>query len=310
VRSTAQLDYDGTQRAMQSGTLPAAIRDLEAVGTLRLSLARERHAINLDLPEQNVEDDGHGGWTIAIREQLPVEQYNAEISLLTGMCAASIMLQAGVGVLRTIPPPDAGAIAALRRAAAALGIAWPDGAAPGDVLDSVKRSDPRQVAFVEHAAALLRGAAYTVFDGTRPAQPDHSGIGAPYAHVTAPLRRLVDRFGTEICLAAQARQPVPDWVRAALPTLPDTMARADHLAHEVDRAVVDMTEAWLLRDSVGSVFTAVVIDADDHAGTVVLDDPAVRARCTGTNLPVGQRVQVRLVTADVEQRQVRFELAE
>jgi exoribonuclease R len=39
----------------------------------------------------------------------------------------------------------------------------------------------------------------------------------------------------------------------------------------------------------------------------VLDDPPVRARCTGAGLAAGQRVEVRLVEADVDRREVRFE---
>jgi exoribonuclease R len=92
-----------------------------------------------------------------------------------------------------------------------------------------------------------------------------------------------------------------------LPALPAEMQRADRLAHEVDGAVVDATEAWLLRDRVGATFAAVVIDADEHAGTVVLDEPPVRARCAGTGLRIGERIDVRLITADVGRRQVRFE---
>jgi hypothetical protein len=70
-----------------------------------------------------------------------------------------------------------------------------------------------------------------------------------------------------------------------------------------------MTEAWLLRDRVGQVFTASVIDADERAGTVVLDEPPVRARCDGSALPVGERIDVRLAEADVATRTVRFERA-
>lgn len=309
VRSTAQLDYAGVQRAIDAGSPPGPVEALVDVGTRRLALARARHAINLDLPEQSVEPDGPGGWTLALRTTLPVERYNAEISLMTGMCAASMMLAGGFGLLRTVPPPDAGAVATLRRAATALGITWPDGAAPGDVLDSVDRSDPRHVAFIDHAVALLRGSGYTSFDGSAPAQPQHSGIGAPYAHVTAPLRRLVDRFGSEICLALHAGTAIPEWVRRAVPGLPAQMQHADQRAHQADRAVVDATEAWLLRDRVGEQFDAVVIDADERAGTVVLDEPAVRARCSGADLPVGDRIRVRLVTADVERREVRFDRA-
>jgi exoribonuclease R len=307
VRSTAQLDYDGVQAELDAGRMREPIAALADVGEARLALARTRHAINLDLPEQVVEHDGANGWSLRLRQELPVERYNAEISLLTGMCAASIMLAGKIGILRTVPPPNHGAVGSLRRAARALDIPWPDGAFPGDVLASVDRGDPHHVAFIEHAVALLRGAAYTPFVGAPPEQMLHSGIGAPYAHVTAPLRRLVDRYATEICLALHGSTPLPDWVRAAMPALPDEMQRADHVAHEVDRAVVDATEAWLLRDRVGQVFAAVVIDADDHAGTVVLDDPAVRARCSGADLPVGERIEVRLLTADVVSRQVRFE---
>jgi exoribonuclease R len=244
---------------------------------------------------------------LKLREPLPVEDWNAEISLLTGMCAARLMLDAGYGILRTVPPPSANAIAALRRVAPALGVEWPADAAPGDVLSMLSRSEPKHVAFLEHAVSLLRGAAYTIFDGPAPEQPLHAGIAAPYAHVTAPLRRLVDRYGTEICLAVQAHQPVPQWVRDRLASLPASMADADRRAHAVDRAVVDMTEAWLLRDRIGEIFDAVVLDADDHAGTVAITDPAVRARCGGGGLTAGTSIKARLVSADVATRTVRFE---
>ena len=308
VRSTAQLDYVGVQHTLDSDALPDPIAALPDVGRARQELARQRHAINLDLPEQEVEQRD-GRYVLTLRATLPIEQYNAEISLLTGMCAAQLMLDNRVGILRTVPPPDAGAVNALRHAAHALGIAWPHGAQPGDVLAAVDRRNPKQFAFVEHAATLLRGAGYTTFDGAPPAQSQHAGIGAAYSHVTAPLRRLVDRYGTEICVALHAGTSVPDWVRAALPTLPDEMQRADKVAHEVDRAAIDATEAWLLRDRVGETFAAVVIDSDAHAATVVLDDPPVRGRCTGDGLVAGQRVRARLVEADVARREVRFESA-
>jgi exoribonuclease R len=312
VRSTAQLDYAEVQAAADAAALPDGIAGLPQVGRARLALARQRHAIDLDLPEQTVEQEPADGWVVRYRTPLPVERYNAEISLLTGMCAASIMAAGGVGILRTVPRPDEHAVSVLQRAARALGVAWPGGVPPGDVLETLDRGDPRHVVLLEHAATLLRGAAYTAFRGVAPEQPFHSGIGAPYAHVTAPLRRLVDRYGTEICLSLHAGVPVPEWVSAALPNLADEMKRADELARLTDRAVVDATEAWMLRDRIGETFSAIVIDANTHSGTVVLDAPAVRARCEGCEgsaLPVGERIRVRLTVADVAQRLVRFELA-
>lgn len=305
VRSVAQLDYVGVQHALETGVLPVALTLLQEVGTKRLAAARERHAIDLDLPEQDVEQVG-GTWRLAVRKPLPVEAYNAEISLLTGMCAAQLMLAHGVGILRTLPEPDPGAVNALQRAARALGVTWPDGAQPGDVLATLDRGNPRHVALIEHATSLLRGAGYTCFNGSPPEHRTHAGIGAPYAHVTAPLRRLVDRYATEICLSLQDDRRVPQWVLDRLATLPEVMRAADQRAHAADRAVVDATEAWLLRDRMGEVFDVLVIDADDNAATITLDEPAVRARCVGTNLPIGERIQARLVEADVATRKVSF----
>jgi VacB/RNase II family 3'-5' exoribonuclease len=306
VRSRRQLDYGQVQADLDAGTADASLQLLRDVGEERLALARGRHAIDLDLPQQEVVQSG-SSWRLELRAPLPVERYNAEISILTGMCAAQLMLDGRVGVVRTVPRPDSGAVDRLHRVAAALGIGWPSGVAAGDVLATLDRADPRSVALLEHAASLLRGASYAAFDGSLPNEIGHAGIGAPYAHVTAPLRRLVDRFATEICLAIAARQEIPQWARGALPTLPEIMQHADQLAHAADRAVVDMTEAWLLQDRVGEMFQAMVIDADESAGTVLLDDPPVRARCDGAHLPAGERIAVRLVSADVANRTVRFE---
>jgi exoribonuclease R len=86
------------------------------------------------------------------------------------------------------------------------------------------------------------------------------------------------------------------------------MAASDRRTREVERAVLDATEAWLLRRREGQIFSAVVVDAEDGRGTVVLDGLAVRGRCTGEGLAPGTRVRVRLEEADVAGRTVRFSL--
>ena len=112
-----------------------------------------------------------------------------------------------------------------------------------------------------------------------------------------------------MCLAlAAGTEPAPE-LRAALPELPALMAASDRRTREVERAVLDATEAWVLRGREGQTFAAVVVDAEDGRGTVVLDGHAVRGRCTGEGLTPGTRVQVRLEEADVAGRTVRFSLA-
>jgi hypothetical protein len=67
----------------------------------------------------------------------------------------------------------------------------------------------------------------------------------------------------------------------------------------------------VLAKSVGEVFPAVVveIDRDGEGGVVQLTEPAVTARTTGERLPLGERLDVRLIEADVARRLVRFEPA-
>jgi len=307
VRSRAQLDYASVQRALDEGSAPTALQALPALGDALLAEARQRGAIELGLPEQEVVRTGDGTWTVVLRADLAVERWNAQVSLLTGRAAAWLMIEAGIGLLRTLPAPDPATYPRLRKAAHSLGITWSEGTHPGTVLAGLDTTNPRHAAFADLAAELLRGAGYTPFDGPVPADPGHAGVGAPYAHVTAPLRRLVDRFGTEICLAIAAGRAVPGWVLDALAELPEQMATGNRRARSLDRATVDATEAFVLADRVGQVFAASVVETGDRFGTVALDDPPVWARCDTRGLPLGEVVHVRCTTADVATRTVRFQ---
>lgn len=309
VRSRARLDYAGVQADVDAGRVHPALAALPELGPLRREHALRRGAIELELPEQEVVPDGAGGWTVRVRRRLDVESWNAEISLLTGMAAARIMLDAGVGLLRTLPAPDPDALSAFRGAARELGFDLPDSLPVAEALAGLPADSPSALALRRAATVLLRGAGYFAFDrsaGTEaPADPGHGGIGAPYAHVTAPLRRLADRFGTEVCLAVTAGGELPEWLRAALPALPDVMAESDALAGRVDRACVDRTEAALLNARVGEEFDAVVLRADGDAGEVYVPDPPVLARCTGV-LTAGAAVRVRLTEADPGSGRIEF----
>ena len=309
VRSRAKLSYDDTQAALDAGRLPESLGLLPEVGKLLVDAALARGAVDLPMPDQEIEPDGDG-FRLVLRAQAAIEEYNAQISLLTGRVAAAMMLAGRVGVLRTMPPAPPDAVTRLRKAARALRIDWPAEESVGALLARLRPAEPRAAAFVEQAADLLRGAGYTAFDGAVPEQPEHSAVAAPYAHVTAPLRRLADRYATEVCLALHAGAEVPAEVRAALPGLPETMARTDKVANAAERGAVDLVEAVLLRGRIGQRFDAAVLDVDPkrNKATVALDEPAVRARCDGP-LTLGERTTVRLIEATPETRTVRFEPA-
>ncbi|GII31368.1 RNB domain-containing ribonuclease [Planotetraspora mira] len=310
VRSRERLDYATVQATVDTGRAEGTLKLLSEVGPLRLALERARGGVSLPTPEQEVVHDGDG-YALEFRATLACEAWNAQISLLTGMSAAQLMLDAGVGVLRVLPAPSPRDISKARRVAAALGVPWPEDASYGDVVHDLDPKIPGHAAFLRESTILLRGAAYAAFDGSPPPIAAHAAVAAPYAHVTAPLRRLVDRYATEVCVAVAAGEPVPERVQEALAVLPEQMSVAGRRANGVERACVDLVEAAVLRRRLGESFDAVVIDVDEGrpGGQVQVTDPAVVARCDGDDLPLGERVRVRLTRADPATREVRFALA-
>lgn len=320
VRSRAQLAYEDVQHALDAGQplpgpVPADFAPLLAeVGGLRQGIEAARGGISLDIPEQIVERRA-GCYELEFRGTAAVEGYNAQISLLTGMEAARLMREAGVGIFRTLPPAAERDVQRLRRTARALGLAWPKSTSYPDFVRTMDSTLPAHAAFLDQATTLFRGAGYEAFADGAPARAlPHAAIAAEYAHVTAPLRRLIDRFGLEICLAHCAGAPVPDDVRAALPTLPALMADGGRRAGAYERGAVDIMEALVLERHVGREFAGVVVDVNPGAGerergTVMIAEPAVQAVVVGDALPLGEEVTVRLVVADPGTRTIRFELA-
>lgn len=307
VRSRARFDYPQVQRAIEAGTAEEPLALLAEIGMLRETLESERGGVSLPIPEQEIVEDGDT-WRLEYRAPIPAEGWNAQISLLTGIAAADLMTYAGVGILRTLPEPAPEALAQVRRVGRALDVAWPDGDTYGAVIRSLDPDNPRHAAFLQEATGLLRGAGYTAFDAGVPEQAGHAAVADEYAHVTAPLRRLVDRYAGEVCVSLVAGTEVPDWVGARLHELPKAMETGDRRAHEVEREAVSLVEAVVLADHVGDEFDAVVVDLNERGdgGTVQLAEPAVRARFDGPGLGLGERVRVRLTEADDARRRVRF----
>lgn len=327
VRSRAQLTYRQVQRAHEGdGTLPRQVPAdltelLSEVGRLRIEREIARGGVSLDLPEQLIEAT-NGGFQLAYRGTTDVDEWNAQISLLTGMAAARMMKKAGIGILRTLPPAREKDYVRLRQVATALDLEWPGDMDYPTFVRSLDSSNAGHAAFLNEAAGLFRGASYLALpakptggesdepaegaagDDTRgDRQTGHAAIASIYSHVTAPLRRLVDRYALEVCRCICAGEDVPAWVTEALPTLPKTMARAGQRAAAYERGAVNALEALILSGREGEIFRGVVIDTDSNGeplGIVMLREPAVEAVIHGEDLPIGKDISVRLVKVSPE----------
>ncbi|WP_462417719.1 RNB domain-containing ribonuclease [Kytococcus sp. Marseille-QA3725] len=306
VRSRRRLTYTEAQAQIDDGSAEETLVLLREVGLLRIEQEKARGGATLPMPEQEVHEED-GRYSTRFRPLLPVEEWNAQISLMTGMAAADLMLGARIGILRTMPEPEGQDVDTLRRQARALGVEWADGATYGEFLRSLDVTDGRHLFLVHEATSLFRGAGYTAFDGELPELTTQSAIAAPYAHATAPLRRLVDRFVLAVCAAVSAGEEVPAWAREALPQLPEVMERADGRAKQVERACVDAVEAAVLQEQVGQEFTGIAVDVEkEDRFTVQIAEPAVVARAEGAAEP-GDEVTVRLTEAEVREHRIAFE---
>lgn len=305
VRSRAQWDYPRVQAELDSGTADEQAVMLRELGALRRDQEAGRGGVSLAVPEQEV-SAGEQGWQLSYRRSLPVEEWNAQLSLATGMAAADLMLTAGKGMLRTLPPARDSSLARLRKVAAALGIGWPHRVGYADFVRGLDPSVPRQAAMLNACTSLFRGAGYEVFDGT-PTLALHAAIAAPYAHVTAPLRRLGDRYAGELCLAVVEDREPPEWVNEGLESLPGELAEASRRSGRYERGIVDLVEAMVLSPRLGEVFTGTIIDADpaDGDGVLQLPEPAVQAKVVG-DVVLGEEADATLVSADLLSGQVRF----
>lgn len=307
VRSRQQLDYVTVQQQLDSGSAPPSLRLLAEVGRLRQLLEIERGAVSLPIPDQVVRRVD-GGWRLEFQIPLPVEGWNAQISLLTGMAAADLMIREKTGLLRTLPPARSEELKWIRRVAKALEVSWPEGVKYPDLIRSLDPRIPAHAALLAESTTLFSGAGYQVLaPEVEPYQ--HSALATHYAHATAPLRRLADRFVSETCLAISGGQRVPDWVTAALPDLPDIMARADSISGNYEAVCLNLVEAAVLSGREGESFTGVVVevDRDDPHGDIQLREPAVHARIEDAGLALGEEIEVKLIEASVADRRVIFE---
>ncbi|WIM67033.1 RNB domain-containing ribonuclease [Corynebacterium breve] len=304
IHSVARLDYDHVQAELDQGRIHPSIELLPEVGKLRQESSLRRDAINLRLPSVRVEDTKDGEYELQIEPRHPIMDYNSEISLLTGMAAGQMMQSAGHGFLRTLRPAGREAEAEFRREVNALG--YEQNSMPiGQFLAQIDSDTPRGMAVMREAQKLLRGSGYVDLE-SKDAEV-HAGIGGYYSHVTAPLRRLIDRYASEVCLAISGGYEVPQWVKDDAAAVVKSMGRTSQLANTVDKACLNLTEATVLQPWVGHNFDGVILQSDPtkSVARVFISDPPVLGQSLG-HPEEGIETKLSLIRADVETREVTF----
>lgn len=301
VRSRAKLAYD----SVRPGDLPP---EFGAFAQRIAAAEARRGASRVDPPEQEVADLGDGRLQLRFRPRLRSEDQNATLSLAANLAVANALLQHQTGLFRVMPEPDARAVARLRRTASALGLRWPPMATLPQFEHTLDAAIPAQAAFMLAVRRAGAPAAYAAYDPET--TPWHAAMAAPYAHATAPLRRLADRYVLMATLALAAGRAAPEPVAAAFSRLPAVMAKAAGVAGQVERAVIDLAETILLsggRD--GEIFRAEVIEVDERGARIQLCDLPIVGRVDAPGVAPGHALSVSIRSADPERPPATFEVA-
>ena len=297
VRSRAKLAYETVQAAELGGDFAELARRIEQAEDAR-------GAARVDPPEQELAVDA-GHFSLQFRPQSVAETQNAALSLAANLAIADALLVHRTGLFRVMPEPDDRSLNRLRHSAKALGLVWPKSEPLKQFEDSLDSADPRNAAFRMAVRRAGPRASYAPFQPG--IVPWHSAMAATYAHATAPLRRLADRYVIEATLQIANGQAVSGKLEAIFQQLPPVMARAEEKASQIDRATLDLAEAVMLEGQEGARFTAVVTDIDERGARIQLSDPAVVARVDDQGAMPGDTVSVELESVDVLHRQVRFQ---
>jgi ribonuclease R len=276
MRSAAKLTYPGVARAL--GFTPAPERspeaeamraDLQVLWDLsRLLRAKRmrRGALDLDLPEAKVVLDPDTGAPIDVqkRSQDPgvakAYQLIEELMLLGNETVAGYLVQNDIpGIFRDHAPPDEAKLDRFAALAAELGLKF-------EIEDAL---DPKRLsALLKKIAAhplkqvlqmlLLRAMKQAVYDVVN---VGHFGLAsAAYLHFTSPIRRYPDLVVHRAVRAALRGEHVDRSgpAREALRNAATVASDRERKAMEIEREIVDLHRALLMRDAVGRILEGTV----------------------------------------------------
>lgn len=346
IRSRAAMSYDAVSRHLEAESAAGGsgefagregaetLTELRSIGRLRQQLEIERGGVSLPIAAQHVERwaPALSGYALSLKNPNDVEGWNAQISLMTGMAAARLMVARNGGMLRVLDEPREDRVVAFRLAARALGVEWLDETPYPDFVRSLDPANSVHAALLVQAGGVMGGARYAAFDGAVPPGCRHAAIASYYAHVTAPLRRLADRYVLDALVRFAAEQPILGSTLATFKSLVDVMGAADRRDRQYENRIVDLTEAEAMATRIGDSFDACVVKLRPERVSVQIAGPPVRTDVSvpeafgdgqvgeleddGTRLRIGERViglgdmlTLRLHRTDPDAGRLYFRLA-
>jgi len=184
----------------------------------------------------------------------------------------------------------------------------PDSKALEEFLVRQKAADPIRFPDLSLTVIKLMGAGEYIAEPPDGNIPGHFGLAVKdYAHSTAPNRRYPDLLTQRLLKAALEGKPVP-YSKDELDVLATHCTDAEDAAKKVERRVEKSAAALLLESRIGEMFDSIVTGASEKGTWVRLLKIPVEGKLTSgfEGADVGERIQVKLTSVDVEQGFIDF----
>lgn len=341
MRSVARCTYNEVQDVLDGKDVPhrnflkPRFEELMALARALMGMRKARGAIDFDVPEHKVVL-GEDGLPLRMekRERKDSHRLIEECMLAANEAVAAYFQDEGLPtVYRFHGEPDPQKLAAFAVLAEAYGFQL-------DVEDGVSSKEldafitqleghPEQRALNQ---LLLRSMMQAVYTATR---VGHYGLAAEnYLHFTSPIRRYPDLLVHRILKAVWARKGKRpsdaqlDREEERLEGMAQQCSERERAAMTVEREVVAFYAALLMKDRVGEEFDATVAGIAEFGFFVELDEVHVEGLVKGESLGpgskldkrthslvypngrrvrVGQKLRVRLLSANTTARKIDFE---
>jgi ribonuclease R len=324
-KSSARLTYTQVWDGISRKTASSHLSDLYAVFQILLEARNRRGAIDFESVETRMIFDAKSKIEKIVAEpRNDAHRLIEECMLAANVCAGNFLAEhAHPALYRVHDVPAADKVAALRDFLAEIGLTLPGGEIPrprdyAQILEKIrKRPD-----FALLQTILLRSLKQAVYS---PNNLGHFGLAFDsYVHFTSPIRRYPDLLVHRAIKAVLKNQKYGgvDW-EALGKHCSETERRADDASRDV--------EAWLkcyyMRDHVGGTFSGTITGVAPFGLFVTLDDYFVDGLVhiselgrdyfqfdavhhtllgerTGKRFRLADRMTVKLVRVDVDQRKI------
>jgi len=345
IRSAARLSYQQAQAIVDGDAglrerfapLAPALLAMDELAKLMRARRYERGSLDFDLPEPKLVLDEAGEMTGIVRhERLDSMRLVEEFMLAANEAVAEELDRAGVGALYRIhEQPDPERVEEFVELVASLGYRMPGR------LEEVRP---------EHFQLVLRQiegkpedklVSYLLLRTMKLARYHEENLGhfglatEMYAHFTSPIRRYPDLVVHRALRALRQGKDAEReaWLREKLPEMGLHLSERERRASEAERELVEWKKVRFMAGRVGEAFSGYVTGVQAFGLFVELEEVYVqglvhvssmtddyyrfhekahllKGENTGKAYRLGDRVEVQVVRADLERRQVDFVLVD